>query len=125
MDESKKVKRCPRCDNEQISRDATYCIICGLSLFNLCEGDEIFDNYRNADGKGQQHENLSNARFCEKCGSRTLFFKEGFLSPYDDVREQFAESMKYNIEASLGNALLEIGIDPRALFDVDDDELQF
>ena len=78
-DENKKVKRCPRCDNEEIL-DGDYCQICGLELYNRCINYEE-DNYRNfIQGCGEFC--FSNARYCPRCGAKTTFYQLGILSDY-------------------------------------------
>lgn len=90
MDDNLRVTECPRCKNSQFSTEADFCRICGTSLYNLCEGEEIYDyngNYENT----QYHKNPGNARFCEKCGKPTQFFKEKFLRQFNEVNKQYAQ----------------------------------
>ena len=90
MDENLRVTECPRCKNEQFSQEADFCRICGTPLYNLCDGKEIYDyqgNYQDT----EYHKNYGNARFCEKCGKETRFFKEKFLKPFNEIKKQSLE----------------------------------
>lgn len=88
MTDNGRVKSCPKCGNEQFGDSADYCRICGFPVFNLCEGTRTEDAFGNVVG-WEQHKNAGNARFCEKCGQPTYFFKEKILLPYDAVREKY------------------------------------
>lgn len=93
-DENKKVKKCPRCENEEIL-DGTYCKICGLELYNRCTNYEK-DSY----GKiinGCTEICDTNARYCHKCGSKTNFYKLDILSDYT------IEKSSKDFEASISN----------------------
>lgn len=90
MDENGRAKICPLCGNEQFSKDAEFCRICGFAVYNLCEGITICDDYGNYRGE-EKHINEGNARFCEKCGQPTHFFKAKVLKPYEEVREMFTQ----------------------------------
>ena len=85
LNEDMRVIECPRCENEEFSQDAVYCKICGLRAYNYCEGEPEYDL------SGYQtdtiyHKNPSNARYCETCGQPTIFFKEGLLRPWEEVK---------------------------------------
>ena len=58
---------CPVCGNEEIEYDDEYCIICGTSLTNRCDGT------KNADGELIRHPNPPFARFCCRCGKPTAY----------------------------------------------------
>lgn len=88
MDDNLRVTRCPKCGNEQFDDDAEYCRICGTPLFNICEGQEEWDNYGNVIDR-TYHRNYGNSRFCERCGKPTGYFKLKLLRPYDEVEEQY------------------------------------
>ena len=106
MDENLRVAQCPKCGNEQFSEEAEFCRICGASLYNLCEGEDIYDYNGNFDHH-EEHKNYGNARFCEKCGRPTQFFKERFLLPFDEVREDDVERyLKSNPTATSGNTVM-------------------
>lgn len=86
MNEDLRVLRCPKCKNEEMGEDAEYCRICGSPLFNLCEGEEIYDFNGNYEGL-EQHKNFGNARFCEKCGKPTTYLKLKFLVPFNEFQQ--------------------------------------
>lgn len=44
VDENMRVVEFPRCENEVLSTNAGHCKICGLSLYNVCEGEPEFDS---------------------------------------------------------------------------------
>ncbi|GLB58978.1 hypothetical protein [Cytobacillus sp. NCCP-133] len=95
VDENMRVVECPRCENEVFSTNAGHCKICGISLYNVCEGEPEFDS------NGYQidtiyHQNPGDARFCESCGRPTTFNKTGILKPWDVVREQAFSQQQHN-----------------------------
>lgn len=95
VDENMRVVECPRCENEVFSTNAGHCKICGISLYNVCEGEPEFDS------NGYQidtiyHHNPGDARFCESCGRPTTFNKTAILKPWDVVREQAFSQQQYN-----------------------------
>ena len=61
---------------QNFSDNADYCRICGTSRRNLCVPQ--FD-------QAPEHENPSNARYCEYCGAPTVFFNLKLLKPWDKV----------------------------------------
>ena len=67
--ESKKLKECPKCKNEETEITGNYCQICGVSLVNMCTNP------------GCSNTNIlpSNARFCPVCGDQSSFFEGGIL----------------------------------------------
>lgn len=79
IDENKKAKICPKCGNEEI-KEGNYCSICGLYLINKCTNYEE-DTFGNVIS---ECDNVceANARYCDKCGNKTLFFREGLLPSY-------------------------------------------
>ena len=72
MDDDGRLLECPRCKNEEFSKGAKFCRICGLPLFNRCTDDSC------------EAVNPANARFCEFCGEATLFNVWHLLRPYDE-----------------------------------------
>ena len=75
-----KVQKCPMCLNEDIEPDADYCIMCGTSLTNICDGIEgSFDDLK------IRHSNPANARFCHLCGKPTAYSRLSILPPYQEV----------------------------------------
>ena len=79
VDKNDKLLFCPNCRNSEFDSDGCYCKICGKPRVNFC-ADEA---HRNC---GRQ--NRPNARYCEYCGSKTVFFLAGFLTPWKDVPEK-------------------------------------
>ena len=71
-------RQCPRCNNNVISEDARYCIICGFPVRNLCLGNS-------RDG---EHINPSYAKYCVVCGNKTIMHKI-------DWKDEVGTSMKY------------------------------
>ena len=79
-DNNLRFVHCPRCGNEEYSQEARFCRICGLPVYNECEG--IYDQ---DEGMYQIHRNPGNARYCEFCGQPTMLLKEKLLKPYTAV----------------------------------------
>lgn len=75
------VLECPKCKNEEFSKDCEFCRICGSRVYNKCEGE-----WDDRDQYLIQHNNPGNARFCESCGKPTYFLKENFLKTWDKVQ---------------------------------------
>ncbi len=88
MDENLRITKCPRCANEIFDDDAEFCQVCGLSLFNYCIGQPIYDDYGNLEGHGEVHKNKGNARFCKYCGTETVYTQEGILREFHVVLEE-------------------------------------
>ena len=87
MNENMRVMECPRCENEEFSDDAEFCKICGLEVYNYCAGEKNYDD----DGEFHAiiyHKNPSNARYCETCGAKTVFFEEGILQPWQEYQKE-------------------------------------
>lgn len=92
-----KVQKCPKCLNEENDPDADFCIMCGTSLTNVCDGEE--SDYD--DGRIYRHSNPANARFCRLCGKPTAYSRLPILPPYqvqlriqarqDALRHELAE----------------------------------
>ena len=83
-----RVKICPRCQNEEFDETATFCKICGLDLYNYCEGEQQLDETYGQIYYINRHANPSNARFCEKCGKKTTFLKEKILVDYENYQRR-------------------------------------
>ena len=96
VDKVGKITECPVCNNEELSKGANHCRICGLSLANRCEGIEEYDGYNNREMA--YHDNPANARFCEICGVETQFFRKGILKPWNEAKE-FIEANSENFPA--------------------------
>ncbi|MDY4763519.1 MAG: ImmA/IrrE family metallo-endopeptidase [Enterocloster clostridioformis] len=65
-----KLKRCPKCDNEETEIEGNFCQICSNYLVNEC----MNENCSNC-GKVLP----TNARFCPVCGGDSLFFNNDIL----------------------------------------------
>lgn len=75
---SKKLIRCPRCQNEQTNIQGEYCQICGSCLVNRCIG--------NCNYIGNCIYNTilpTNARYCPISGNKSIFYDQGFLQDWD------------------------------------------
>ena len=90
MDENLRVTVCPKCGNEEFSERANFCRICGTSLYNFCDGEDIYDYDGNFDHH-EEHRNCGNARFCEKCGKPTAFLNAKYLRPYTEVKGEYVK----------------------------------
>ena len=65
-DENLRFLSCPICGNNKFSEDASYCRKCGFYLYNTCSNFEL--EFRELCGRP----NVSDALYCEYCGSITL-----------------------------------------------------
>lgn len=88
LDSRERVILCPNCSNEEFSDKACHCRICGIELYNFCEG--YYDNDLQEHIK---HKNPGNARFCEICGAPTYFFKENFLKKWEDAKKEIEPNL--------------------------------
>lgn len=112
MDKNLRVLCCPKCNNEQFSDNAEFCRICGTPLFNYCEGEDVCDEMGNIDRI--RHKNYGNSRFCEKCGTKTVFFTKKFLQVFDELPRDSLEAFSEQGVIGKGNivsASVEIGSD--------------
>lgn len=80
------MKICPVCENEDFSEDSLHCKICGTNLYNDCDGVH-YQDYNGYEQIGDIHHNPSNARYCETCGAKTQYFKNGILCDYKNYKE--------------------------------------
>lgn len=69
-DENGRFSWCINCGFSDIGPDASYCEICGHSLYNFCTGDDCWHNCE------------PYARYCEKCGSPTMLLNKELLWQY-------------------------------------------
>lgn len=75
---SKKLIRCPICQNEQTNIRGEYFQICGSYLVNRCTGD------CNHIGNCSYNTILpTNARYCPISGNKSTFYNQGFLPDWD------------------------------------------
>ena len=95
-EETMRVKICPRCHNQQFGSSAQFCRICGLDLYNRCDGMEE-DQWGNwYPNENAMHANPSNARFCEICGRPTLFYTQKLLCDYTEFKPaRLEEQVEY------------------------------
>ena len=63
---------CPACNNDDV--DGEYCKICGTHIINRCSNN-FSGCEKLADG---------NARYCIECGTKTTFFANGILKPWNE-----------------------------------------
>ena len=76
---------CPVCGNEEYSSSARFCRICGTPAYNYCGNTDDFVDC--------SHINAPNARFCEKCGSKTVFAMKGILQKWQVEREEYIRAI--------------------------------
>lgn len=92
LDENKKAKKCPRCENEEIL-EGNYCKICGLELFNKCTQMKE-DEYGNQYYCDETCD--ANARYCHKCGNPTSFYTQKLLKDYNYEKNSNNNSLDNN-----------------------------
>lgn len=109
LNENGVAKTCPKCHNEEISKDDNYCEICGASLVNRCTNEEC-----GAIGSGK-------ARYCKICGSETEFFKRGYLESWD-VYDEYEIEVEENAQDNDEENMVEIEIAHDDGFDDHEDE---
>lgn len=85
-DENGRFLECPQCGNKKFSKDARYCRMCGLYLYNYCENAP---GWSSNDLCGQS--NPGDARYCEHCGSETRLISLGLLKTWEEVLEEYGE----------------------------------
>ena len=69
------LSRCPVCGRRSYASELTYCIGCGLSLINECEG--ITDS---TGAQRNRHPNPPFARYCLRCGKPTAFHLQNLIT---------------------------------------------
>lgn len=106
-----RVQKCPVCLNEDNDSDADYCIMCGTSLTNICDGF-----YPEDSDELVQHTNPANARFCACCGKPTAYSRLAILQPYRDALRTIAE------KDALSRELAEMDIDEDLFWKMQDEE---
>lgn len=85
-DENNRFTQCPRCGNNIFSKEARYCKICGLYLYNDCS--ELPDGGC-ASWCGKT--NSGDARYCEYCGSPTMLMNLGVLLSWEEIMQEGKE----------------------------------
>ena len=76
LDEKGRAHECPECHNEEISPNAEFCKICGTRVINRCINERCEQIVQ------------GNSRFCEKCGSPTVFYIDGALCEWHNYHEK-------------------------------------
>ena len=61
-----RLMKCLYCGRSRHDRDALFCVLCGKPVVNVCPFCS--------------HRNISLARYCVKCGRKSVFSAEGFFS---------------------------------------------
>lgn len=79
-DDFGKLKECPICENEETNIAGNHCQICGTYLVNNCTSDNC---------EYSTTELPSNARYCPICGSKSTFYRNGFLKEWN-FKEQIS-----------------------------------
>lgn len=83
LDENKRAKICPVCNNQQIGSEDTFCKICGFKLYNECSN--IYEESGFKESICSRGSKLDgNARYCPYCGGKTSFFINRLLSKWKD-----------------------------------------
>ena len=80
-DQHNRVIFCPVCGNEDFADGAKYCKICGTPAYNFCGNNNTFWPCN--------HINSPNARFCEMCGSETVYQLRGLLQDWRKEKEDY------------------------------------
>ncbi len=137
-----RIEQCPRCHNRVFGKNAQFCRICGLDLYNRCDGMEQDLNGNWYENPEAMHYNPSNARYCETCGRPTFFYTQKILCDYKDFKPDEAPDDEDGSEDLLRqNGVYEeiaaapesegyipeqgdLDADPQ-IVDVDDEELPF
>ena len=95
-DEEKRVVECLICKNTDLG-DSKYCKICGNPVINRCTDVEYDPFGEVLDGCGALLD--SNARYCTKCGSPSLFQKHNMLKDWRIEQREIEESEESNSES--------------------------
>ncbi|WP_281486947.1 ImmA/IrrE family metallo-endopeptidase [Lysinibacillus sphaericus] len=74
-EKSRATRYCPHCDNEEIDYDGDYCSICCSYLINECTSDN--------NSGGSCGTLPGNARYCFQCGSKSTFYRDGYLKEWN------------------------------------------
>ncbi|WP_371374538.1 ImmA/IrrE family metallo-endopeptidase [Sporomusa aerivorans] len=84
LDAKSKAVVCPRCNNEDIHPEGSFCKICGTNLINFCAGywdrDEHNEEYW---VEGCQTTLDGSSRYCPFCGKESTFYRRGFLKGWN------------------------------------------
>lgn len=97
VDENKKLLKCVKCDNEDVS-EGDYCKICGAYLINRCSNYPEPGNYRSGVYCGIPLP--GDARYCFQCGHESTFYIDGNLKDWETSQKE-AERAKQKAEDEL------------------------
>lgn len=106
-----RVNKCPVCLNEENDADAEFCILCGTSLKNLCDGNDLDYN-----DELIRHSNPANARYCYHCGARTAYSYLKILPNYRDILCSKAD------KEAISQELCEMNVDEELFWQMQDDK---
>ena len=96
MNDNMQVIICPECRNEEFSPDSEFCRICGIQVYNKCDGEwDDRDQYK------IEHNCPGNARFCEICGNPTYFAKKGYLKSWNEKPFNFESNDESSTQSEL------------------------
>ena len=84
-DQHNRVIFCPVCGNEDFADGAKYCKICGTPAYNFCGNNNTFWPC--------DHIKSPNARFCEMCGSETVYQLRGLLQDWRKEKEDYIRAV--------------------------------
>lgn len=92
-----RITACPVCGNKHFSDRALFCKMCGTPLYNDCVNEHEYDRECGAHNDGD-------ARYCERCGSETVFFSRGVLSSWEELQKEFGSvnTIQENDESDIG-----------------------
>ncbi len=76
-----KYVRCDNCENENIIENSNFCHICGKDLRNLCTNNKC---------ENRTNSLPYNARYCNICGEKSVFFKDEKLDNWEIELSQFS-----------------------------------
>lgn len=91
INENGRLKRCIRCDNEELFGD--YCHICGAPVVNKCTDYLWSEEYNSCSNDSFLP---ANARYCSHCGSKSLFFHKNILVDWKTEKEEIEEEERIN-----------------------------
>lgn len=80
-----RVMFCPVCGNEEYSQNAVFCRICGTHAYNICGSTDPFLDCN--------HVNSINARYCELCGSKTVYNIQNLLPDWQSERDEYIRAI--------------------------------
>lgn len=80
-----RLVECINCENEDIADNASFCMICGKPVVNLCLSAISDNQYQSCDYTKPLP---SNARYCPYCGSITTFFDKEILCDWTQVPKE-------------------------------------